>query len=101
MAVSNTRPDAVKSAIRENGGALAVNRSGHTEYLAYANGGWWSYTRVGQDAETEVLLPVYGHNVDDRLQKYPVERVAVESPPLAGLALGAHDLDPQEVDAKV
>jgi len=93
-----TRPDAVKSAVRENGGALAVNRDGHTEYLAFANGGWGSYTKVGQDDETEVLLPVYGHNVDDRLQKYPVERVGVEETPFAGRELGEHDLDPREVD---
>lgn len=71
---------------------LVLDRDTNTEYLHYANGGWWSTT----DTPTGTVGPIqlYQHNVTDRLTKnHPLTVERTDQTPFAHTTLGEHDLD--------
>lgn len=66
----------------------------HTEYLHYARGGWWSATETA--TRSVGPIPIYDHNVEDRLGEHEMEAAKVNHTPFAAVELPAHDLDPDE-----
>lgn len=71
---------------------LALHRGNqHTEYLHYTGDGWYSATETA--TRTVQPIPLYRHNVEDRLGAYELEAVKVNQSPFANRELPSHDLD--------
>lgn len=75
---------------------LALQRGNqHVEYLHYTTEGWYSMTETA--TRTVGPIPVYQHNVTDRLDEYELTAAKVNQSPFARVELPSHDLDENEV----
>lgn len=72
---------------------LALHRGNqHTEFLYYDGEGWFSATQTA--TRTVQPLPLYDHNVEDRLDAgYELETAKVNHTPFGNVELPRHDLD--------
>lgn len=80
--------------------ALALEHGNqHVEFLHYTEDGWYSLTTT---SVREVgPIPLYDHNINERLGEYPVRAVRTASSPFADVDLPRHDLDEREVNLDV